>query len=339
LESLARATPVLLGARGKPFADGSRLQVEVDVAVLDERGEVIETLTGSDFALVGEPCGWGRPCVYTPAGDLLPGEIYYDHPGPATLLERVIAGDGVTASSTALLLEESEAMASRDPQGVRYAAVDSLLRATFAPDLVALGSYRAAADRPLLTVHGDFTSDGSSLRPVLDALRGHASGPNPVLSAVAAMLDFANTRAPATTNDARINLVAFIGDGRIADSEGDWPSYGGRLGTLAEAALANDVRLLVIGRGNASINGNGLTALAMLTGGLHVAASHPVQLVAITPRLPDLLARRVGFQRLLFELQSSGPGVFTAGNVADVSMSIKVDAGLTSYIDLPIPIH
>ena len=71
LEHVTEATPVVLGTRATAASDGRSLTVDVDLALLDENGLAIPTLTAADFTMIDSDCAF-VPCGYDADFERLP---------------------------------------------------------------------------------------------------------------------------------------------------------------------------------------------------------------------------------------------------------------------------
>ena len=75
LEHVTEATPVVLGSRALAASDGRSLTVDVDLAVLDENGRAIPTLTAAEFTMIDSDCAFGAVRVRCRLRALADGRI------------------------------------------------------------------------------------------------------------------------------------------------------------------------------------------------------------------------------------------------------------------------
>jgi hypothetical protein len=326
LESRAAATAVLLAVRPTLVAQGLALSLEVDFVVLDERGEAIETLTGSSVRAPTPDCGFGW-CIFSGDGR------FYDYESARPTAFTLLPAQNRGPIATAVLIEQSEPADAADPTGLRYTATGAFFDSINSPDAAALASYRGDQSVPATTTYSEFTSDGALLRSALDALKkpGLASDP-PALSAVNEMLAYTAANAPSGPGE-RQRAVVVLAPGGQSRECARWPE-GTCLATVrqtSEASLKAGIPVVALGGGG---QGQMLQNLAVRTGGAYVYVDDPVQWPVVSKALASIVGRSLPFNRVRLELVRYGSGVFMPGDTVWVGLQIDVRPGIVLYQDI-----
>jgi hypothetical protein len=323
LESRAAATAVLLAVRPALVAQGLALSLEVDFVVLDERGEAIETLTGSSVKAPTPDCGFGW-CIYSGDG----GFYSYETARPTAFTLLPAQNRGPIAA--AMLIEQSEPADATDPTGLRYTATRAFFDSINSPDAAALASYRGDQGVPATTTYGEFTSDGALLRSALDALKKPGLGSNPpTLSAVNEMLAYTAANAPSSPGERQRAVVVVAPDGQSRECA-RWPE-GTCLAVVrqaSETSLKAGIPVVALGRGEMLQN------LAVRTGGAYVYVYDAVQWPVVSKALASIVGRSLPFNRVRLELVRYGSGVFMPGDTVWVGLQIDVRPGVALYQDI-----
>jgi hypothetical protein len=327
LEHVTEAIPVVLGTRAVPASDGLSLTVDVDIAVLDENGEATPTLTAAEFAGMESDCAWGWGCVYDDTGLRLPSEYFISMDPDAFSWSAAAPPSPMT---TALLMEQSAAMAEFDPEGSRLGAVNAFLDSVIPPNTIALATYRGTPPAPVLTTYGPFTSDGAQFRDAVDAMAGQEGGTNPLYDAVIEMLSFTATHAPDGPNDPARNLVVLTSS---------WSSSYDQWLTAVATSRALGIPVVAIGGHEAAVD------IAARTGGPSVVVDYPAQYPVVFANLASIVGRGLGFNRVRLVLDSGayyGPGaqaVFRPGSTVWAYVWVRIGPNTRILVPVVIPIQ
>jgi len=325
---LAEATPVVLAATAVPSNGGATLTVDLDVAVLDGNGSSLETLTASDFKLVGCDDTWA-PCVID--GNL--AWVYYGSYNASTS-DSTFVPVPVTARPTiaaAILLEQSARMAIFDANGTRIEAVRTFFDSITPPDSVTLASFQGSPGTPALTTYGGFTSDGSAFHATLDSLAGRESGTNPIYNAIGDMIAFTAANTAAGSSALQRSVVVVNSD---AEPDADCGARTCQQTLSDDMATARSTGISVIAVGPWFSS----SLIAVNTGGAIVSVRHPTQLQVVFGSLGKIVGQTLAHNRVHVVLQASEPGTFIQGRYALATLSIRVGTDTDAYMDFPIPI-
>jgi len=334
VESVTEAIPVLLAARTEPSSDGSRMILELDMAVLDEQGTARETLTAADFGFDGD-CGWNW-CLINADGTL--SSFYYS--------ARVEGADLVPLSTwarpalaTAVLLDQSENMAAFDPAGLRVSGLESFLGSVVAPDSITLGSYydsaaAGEASRPEITTYGPFTSDTSDLQTTVAALPGQETGRNTVAAvteAIARLVQFSSSSAAGAPSGARRSVVVI--ESALSGGEG-LPPCPSQAGCSEAVRAARTAGVSVVAIGTDYSHGS---ELASGTGGASVRVIAAEQLRPVFRGLDSIIGGNLAFNRVRLVLDSQ-PGALQPGRHVTGYLLIRIGPNtvLEPYFTLSI---
>lgn len=323
----ALGRPIALGAHALArAADGSTLTFSVDVAVLGSSAAAIETLTSSDFEVVGIDCGWGGP-----------RDCASDATGGATGKDGVFVPDG-RAESFALqppaarrsylvgvLAERSTAIRDWDARGP---ALRSFFTALGGNDVASLAVVERLGDATTSTVLGPFTSDGRRYFDAIERL-GSLTGETP--PALLESIIESIYRAAAVTASSLSDVdptVLVLGTPWMTTAEID-----------AASALARErgVRISVVVQDN-----HGLPEMAVRTGGFVAPYEDPRQLGIIFHAMDALLAGTTPYYRMQFRIKGT-PNTFVSGGNAKVRLRVRVPTevptrGSILTFDVPIGI-
>lgn len=340
LEQATAATPVVLGTHAVPASDGMSLTVDVDIAVLDENGRAIQTLTAAEFSVSGSDCAF-MWCVSDETGYPLLTGGYAANVAAAGFSWHSSAAPSSPPMSAALLLEQDSVMADFDPDRLRLGAVNAFLESVMPPGTVSPASYRGKPPEPVLTTYGPFTSDAAQFRAVIDGLAGQEAGQNPLYEALTDMLRFTAEHAPGGTDDPARALVLVAGGG-------SWPDDGCLVGwTCAhEARLAVATSARALGFPIVAIGGSEPAAdIAARTGGAFVAVNDPLQYRVVLGSLGPVVGRTLDYNRVRIVLDSGavyGPldePVFASGHTVWAFMSVRVGPSTSIWFPVVIPIE
>ncbi len=325
------ATLVLLGAHPVYPADGNKLTVDLDVALLDANGAPWETLTSADFG-VRLDCGDG---CYTYNVDGY--QQFFDFSGnviDAAFVPAPITPRPVIAA--AVLLEQSAQMGAWDPGALRLQALGNYFDSITAPDTVALGSYQGVPGTPALTTYGEFTSDTGDLRTTLAALAGQESGTNPLDAALADMIAFTAANATAGSPDLLRAIVTVRGgDYSYRDHDcGDLSCVQVR-SAAEDAAIANGIAIIAIGPSTFYYPDSPNISR---TGGAVVRVDDPAQFPVVFRALNSIVGHHLAYTRVRVVLDTGAPDMWIPGRVVPIFLSIHLAADNTVpwYLEIPI---
>ena len=334
VESVTEAIPVLLAARTATSSDGSTMVLELDVAVLDERGVARETLTSADFGLDGA-CGW-YGCVVNADGTIA-GFSYSARVEGADLVP--ISTATRPALATAVLLDQSKNMAAFDPAGLRVSELQSFLGSITAPDSVTLGSYydsavAGEASRPEVTTYGPFTSDTADLQAKVASLPGQETGRNTIAAttgAIAQLVQFSSSQAAGAPSGTRRSVVAI--DTQLSDEQSCYPcECQVQCSDAVGAAREADISVVAIGKEYSYA-----LELATRTSGAGVQIIVPEQLPPVFRGLESILSGSLAYNHIRLVLDTA-PGGLQPGRLVTGYLMIRIgpNTELMPYITVPI---
>lgn len=316
---------VVLGTRMIERAgDGSAMTFSVDVAVIGENSEALQTLTGADFRLFQVDCGWGGPrdCASDAAGNATGSGGSFSPDGPAqsfSLQPPSIRRPYLVG----VLAERSTAMSDWD---ARIPALKSFFTTLGGNDSASLASVQTEGQAATLTVLGPFTSDGRAYLDAIDQLARPAGGPPAVLESLLESIRRAAAagtgQAPGVEKTVLVLATPWMSTSDIAAAT-----------TLARQL---GVRISTVVRDNF-----GFPEMAVRTGGFVVDVEDPRQLGMVFGAMDRLLAGTTTYYRMQFRLV--GPtGTFVPGGNAKVRLNIRVPTSLPSNgvmttLDVAIP--
>lgn len=293
LEHVTEATPVVLGTRAVAAADGRSLTVDVDLALLDENGLAIPTLTAAEFTMIDSDCAF-VPCGYDADFERLPMGGYRARADDGAFSWQVLSDRPIPPTAVGLLLEQSADMADYDPERLRLSAVSTFLESVLPPHTVSLATYRGTPQGTDLTTHGPFTSDGAQFIDAVDALAGLEAGSNPLSCALSDMLSFTATQAPSGPDDPPPTVVV------VTNS-----SSAGIAACVQEESSFADA--LALGIPVVTIGGREFGAtVAAWSGGSFVVVTDPLQFPVVLGNLAPVVGRTLDSNRLRFVLTPEG---------------------------------
>jgi hypothetical protein len=326
LEHVTEATPVVLASHPVASSDRKTLAVDVDIAVLDENGVARETFTPADFRLDGA-CDWGWCVVDTDGNDTNRG--YGAHVVDAALIP--LPTQVLPTTAAGILLDQSAAMATFDPSGIRLQAVNSFLESVAPPDTVALGSFQGIAATPILTTYGGFTSDAASLRTAVSSLAGKERGTSPLHAALAEMIAFTEANTPAGSSKLRRAVIAVTNTWPTDECPDARVCQRAKL-AIAEAAQASDISVIAIGTDGPAAE------IAARTQGAFAYVQDPAQLPVVFHALGSIVSRNLAYNRVRIELDSGQPGTFLPGRTVGGYLEVRIgpNTHLMWYVVFPI---
>lgn len=325
LEQVTEATPVVLSSRAVAAGDGNSLTIDLDVALLDENGRAIATLTAADYQIIDSDCAF-VPCGFDADFGRMPMGGYHARADDEAFRWQVSTLP-TPPMAVGLLLDHSADMAAFDPAGLRFPALKAFLESTLPPDTVSLASYRGTGDGVDFTSHGPFTSDGARFVGAIEELTGREAGSNPFSCAVSDMLSLTAAQAPTGPDDPSPTVVVV--------TSGSAP---GVAACAPEASLLPDA--LTLGIPVVSIGGGESgAAIAAGSGGAFVAVHQPLQFSVALRSLAPILGRTLDSNHLRFVLTPEGatPGVrvFRPGRQS-VWAYLYVRIGPHTRVEIPL---
>lgn len=311
-----------------PPPGGQSLQVILELVVIDETGIPINNLAASDFTMLACTPVAGTPseCVRSSTDATFDAAYTPTSATPAPVSFSVVPPQAPVPYAAAMLLDQSGSIGDSDPTDARVFASKVFLERLGASDRVTLGVFAEGRGTLIptspLTRFGDFTADGASLFDELDQLPNLEGGFTPLYSALDQMIQYTAT-APAGSRKA---VVVFT-DGEDTICLDPLTTCRNRTINLAKTSGVN---IFTVGLGTA-VDTESLTLLSSGTGGIHLVASNPQQMISIFGSLGNLLSGSVATYRATWTI-NSGANTFLTGRT--VLGTINVRAG-TRTIVLP----
>lgn len=314
-----------------PPPGGQSLQVILELVVIDETGIPINNLAASDFTMLACTPVAGAPseCVRSPTDPAFDAPYTLTSATPAPGSFSVIAPQAPAPYAAAMLLDQSGSIGDSDPTDARVFASKVFLERLGASDRVTLGVFAEGRGTLIptspLTRYGDFTADGSSLFDELDQLPNLEGGFTPLYSALDQMIQYTASNTPAGLSKA---VVVFTDGQDTICPPSQLVTCRNNSITLAKNG---GVSIFTVGLG-AAVDTSSLTQLSYSTGGIHLVASNPQQMISIFGSLGNLLSGSVATYRATWTINAAAANTFlTNGTVLG---TINVRAG-TRTIVLP----
>jgi hypothetical protein len=302
-ESLPSAAT--LGAR-ITGTSGSRLDFEVDVAVVDADATPYGSLSSTSFSIEDfDVLHFARTSVT--------GQ----------------SGSDQGAYSAVLLMDQSGSIQTTDPADSRIQAGKTFFAALSAPDNAMLAAFSSGGSLPYdpITTWGTYTSDGTSFFGPLDQLPGLEGGGTPLYASTATMVDdvYANG-----TNANKAVLVFTDGE----DTDGSWT-----LDDLINYARSRSVKIFTMGLSN-SVDFKVLNRMAQETGGAMMWAGDARQLVSMYGSLGAILRGSITFYRTRWSVTSSDGSSWTTGSWFTTGIDVSTPVGTLAtpiYVEVGMP--
>ena len=316
----------VLGTRMLELAnDGTEMTFEVDVAVIGENSEAIQTLTSDVFALHGYECGWlgGRDCASDSEGRPTgaSGQIWAKSGAEQFGLQPPSARHSYLAG---VLVERSTEIIDWDERGP---ALKTFFSGLGGNDVANLASMQVENDATTLDVLGPYTSDGSTFLAAIDQLAMPAGGTPDVLDS---LLESLRRAAEASTNE-------FPGtEPSVLLVSTPWISLAD-IYSISEFATELGVQINVIRYGYPQE----ASEIALRTGGFAVTVADARQLGMVFGALDGILAGTTAYYRMQFRVGGEA-GTFVSGGNARMALRIRVPAsiphwGVSASLDVAIP--
>jgi len=320
---------IVLGTRVvERSGDTSSMTFSVDLAVVGENSESLDTLTASQFSVVGGGCGWGHriSCAYGAEDD--PGAADFDADNGARAFhadEGPQAFEWVPSAArkpyvVGVLVERTSSVAQQ------ISALKSFFAALGGNDLAGLASLPAAEGEETFAVLAPFTNDGSLLVAATDDLADPAEGsPDLVPSLTEYVRAVAEADAPA---GAERTVLAMVRGGDLVQRDFSEPTA---------LALALGVRVSYLG----VFDLFGAREVAGRSGGFVSVVTDPRHYGPLLGAMDALLAGSLSFYRIQFRIDGEA-GTFESGRTATLLIHIAVPTtfpsnGVEAPIDIFIP--
>jgi hypothetical protein len=327
----AIGTPIVLRTRLLDRAvDGSTMAFSVDLAVIDERSEAIQTLTSADFSIGLFDCGWGgeRDCASDADGNHTGNWGFGQSPRSFFGLQPPAVHRPYLVDVLAVRSDRSDWRTNRPYWETLAPALKSFVSEVGGSDSVSLSRVGYEGGVVTHTVLGPFTSDGTIYFDVIDQLAQPAGHDWPPVqqSLTAAILRAADARDQASVGTEPGVLI--LGQPFMSLAE---------INAVATLAQQAGVSVSTVEYWTTQ----GARELAMRTGGFVAEAADTRQFPTVFSAMDRLLAGAMPFYRMEFELTGE-PETFVAGGNAQVQLHINVPTsfpsrGIHAVADVAIP--
>ena len=317
-----------------PTNSGQTLVLSLNLVVVDQNGVPINNLTGADFTLracapvAGEP----SECVRRPSSATFDAPYSPSPSSGAPGSFQLVPPPAPAPYAASMLLDQSNSIVTNDPSDARVYASKVFLDSVDPGDQIALGAFAQGSGRLIpgapapYYVFADFGDARSIFDDALDSLPGLEGGFTPLYAALQGMAAYTDANAP---DGVRKAVVVFT-DGEDTVCTGN--AAAGCRSNMIDAANAGNVDIFTVGLGS-EVNTAVLTEISYRTGGIHLVATSPEQMIAIFGSLGNLLSGSITTYRLTWTIQGNTTGVFQPGDA--VLGTIEVSHG-TQTIVLPI---
>jgi|PlaIllAssembly_1097288.scaffolds.fasta_scaffold37501_2 hypothetical protein len=298
-------TAVVLATRyisGTP--DGSEIEVEADIAVVDPSGQPITGIDASQVTLPPWDCGdWDPLCIVyddgQDAGHWIPVT------GTPNAFEWML-GSATSTYAAGLLVDQGTYVGAEHWDPGRKEAIVEFLDSFDPANSVALAEFRSLlGPSPVVQYNGGFTSDASELRPTAMSLEWRVGGGSPVAQALSEMIGMIDWLAPPQTPD--LVLVRPAWRELTAQEVQSTVAASGAFGIPVNAIAPGDL---------------GTTAAVSRTGGALLIARFPAQMRTAFRALDAVLSGSMPFYRMRFRLQ------LTATTAAGQPRTLRSSVGI-----------
>jgi hypothetical protein len=295
---------VVLGTRMiDRTSDGSTMTFAVDIAVINEHSEAIQTLTSADFSIPRIDCVWNG-CGFDALGNATNSGELTGGPPQAFGLRPAAARRPYRAR---VLVVRNYADAYWDEV---VPALKSFFARVGGADSISLSSVRLEGGVATHTVHGPFTNDGSLYFDAIEALPSPVAG-DPGFGDPALLQSLTESITSVAGPGAEPNVVVLA------------PPWMRPPGIQAATAHARQLGVHVSA---VDLGTYGVPEMTPRTGGF-VAEIGPLrdyrQLPMVIGALDPLLAGAMPFYRMEFRV-TSDRGTFVAGGNAKIPVNVKV---------------
>ena len=320
------ATTALLGARAVGrSADGTRLVLEADIAVIDAAGQPVLGLTAADFSMPQWYCGFdaGWWCIRGPNGT--DAGRWQPTTGQPDSFELVAAPPSHDFAA-GLLIDQGERIAESRVDPARVQGLAEFLESLVGANSIALAEYSTKPGEPTLRSHGGFVSDGRALLPGISGLDQRVGGSSPTVQASTLMLDFMRSQAPVQPP-----ALVVIGAG----SEFDETATSSDVDAMIRSA-ATPITTIGFGDLYAAVTA---AQVAQGTGGASVNVTFPAQYLTALRGLEQLLSGGMPFYRMRFTVEVSPAGIAAPGSTLYTSVSVAVTARDVLRVMIVLPLQ
>jgi len=317
-------------------ADGRTLDFRIQVIVIDETGQGVQSLTAANFSL--NNCANVDPAVVECVRDqFTDADASYVRSTSTATSFALIPGQPRVPYFASLLLDQSRSILDTDPTDARIFATKIFLDDLGTGDVVALSAFAsspASGENPALipqtpvTQYG-FSTDGRSFFDELDLLAVQEGGDTPLYEALNEMIGYSRTNA---TTQGR--AVVLFTDGK------DFPTCqpSSAACRAASIALANQdpkVDIFTIGLSD-DIDFEAMAELADGANGIFLFAENAEQLIPIYGSLGALLSKSLVSYEMVWRIEADRTGVFQSGRSVLGRMQINTTS---NPIELPFVVR
>jgi hypothetical protein len=336
---------------GPCCGDGSTYTFRIRVLVIDQNFEPVPNLTAADFSLQDCDEAGGTPsqpnCI---RGDTTSDDADYTVANATPTGFQVLPPEGPVPYAAALLLDSSDSIKDTDPTDARIFANKAYLDGIGSNDRVMLAAFADDAEsklpEPPLTIFPcdaapcpapEFTSNGASLFPSLDALATLEGGGTPLYDSVAQMLTVVDDTAdalPSPPANLRRAVVLFSDAKDIYCDDVPNPLFNctNQREDVVEQSEQLGVDIVTIGLG-ANVDSMAMAELALRGRGSYLFADNSTQLIPIYSVLGQLLSKSLPTYEMVWTVNAAAGTFGDTTNASGQALigRLTVDAGSTSF--------
>jgi hypothetical protein len=321
--------------------DGRMLEFRARLFVVEGRAS-----EGQDL----EAWNMGAVSVLPCAADCVEGAAGFD----AAYEGSTVSQDWVDPASPSdplalmLLLDQGGSVAVTDPEDRRLLAARYLQTRLRESDQVALAAFAADAagnaallpEQPVTIFpigNPAFTPDGLAYFPIINSLATLEGGNSPLHAAVAELIDFSASAAPAGSRRAIVALAS----GDVSDC-GNQAECRAAQDALREQAATANVSVVGVGLSDPSgeVDRERLGPFAQFADGAVFWARDATQVPTVFGRLPDIVGGRHGAVDVTIRLESPVAGAFSSGNTVVGTLQFVICPwDCTELLDVPFGLH
>jgi hypothetical protein len=298
-------TAILLATRRISSApDGSAIEVEADIAVVDPSGQPIAGIDASQVTLPSWDCGdWDPDCIIDDesqdAGHWMPVT-------EAPSAFESLPGSAPSPYAAGLLVDQGTYVGAEHWEPGRKEAIVEFLDSFDPANSVALAEFRSLlGSSSAVQYNGGFTSDPTELRAAAMSLEWRVGGNSAVAEAVPEMIGMIDWLAPPQA----WHLVL------VRPAWRELTAHEVRLAIAASTAYGIPVNAIAPGD-------LGTTAAVARTGGALLIARFPAQMRTAFRALDSVLSGSMPFYRMRFQLQVTEP------TAADQPRTLRASVGI-----------
>ncbi|HEX8530443.1 MAG TPA: VWA domain-containing protein [Cytophagales bacterium] len=268
--------------------NGPSLSFELDLYVVDAKGNPVPGLKAKDFAVKDQPAL----------------SFITEDASPARM---AATGD----YSAMLLLDQSGSILSNDPRDLRIEAGKIFLNSLGSGDQAALSSFTSYYDSDVV-IHAPFARDTKRHLAALDTLEKTEGGGTPLYMSAYQMIDYTARQAPGANK-----AVIVFTDGE--DTRGGYT-----LEQVTAYAVSRQVRLYTVGLSN-GVDEGVLADMAGQTNGAFMWADDAKQLITMFGTLGDLLEGTAALYKVRCAARTSS--TWSSGDAFTAYLQVTLPAG------------